>query len=136
MDELSELTQQLQKEVAELERALRLRETEEAAKLRLKEARLRTAEARLARANALLKTDAAALDIVENKRAHLLARIDGWPGQLWRAGYGSVPALAVMSLLTAAPLAGVWLGNGWAGGILAGNLLVGGLLYFLIPAKR
>jgi hypothetical protein len=136
MDELSELIGQLQKEVSELERALRLREAEESAKLRLEEARLKVAQTRLARAQEALKADAAALAIVEEKRTHLLARIDGWQGQLWRIGHGSVAMLTVPMVTTSFPLAMVWLGSNWALGILGAQVAAFGILYFAIPEKR
>ncbi|MBS1151510.1 MAG: hypothetical protein H6Q89_3208 [Myxococcaceae bacterium] len=136
MDELSELIEQLQREVAELERALRLREAEEGAKLRLEAARLKAAEARLARARQLLDSETAALAMVDQKRTHLLARIDGWQGQLWRIGYGSVAMVTVPMVMTSLPLAGVWLGSSWALALGAGQAALFAVLYLLIPEKR
>ena len=136
MAELSQLIEQLQKEVAELERALRLREAEEAARLQLEEARLRTAQARLTRAQATLKSEAAELATIEEKRSDLLARIDSWRGKLWQVAHGAVPLLTVTMVATAYPLAKQWLGGDWALGISGAQLVSFLVLYFVIPQKR
>lgn len=136
MDELSELISRLQKEVAELEGALHLREAEEAAKLKLEEGRLRVAEARLARAQALLKNEAAALAVVEEKRTHLLERIDGWRGQVWRIGYGSAVVVTLPLMATTFTLATTWFGMGWALSLFGAQAAFFGALFVLIPEKR
>ena len=136
MDELSQRIEQLTKEVTQLERSLRLREAEEANELRQETDRVKTAEARLARAKAALQSEASALEVVEDKRTHLLARIDGWQGQLWRVGYGSAAMLTVSMVTTSVGLSFAWLGSGWAVAMLAGQGVLFGALYVLIPEKR
>ena len=136
MDELSGLIEELQKEVTELERALRLREAEEAAKLRLEGERLSAAEARLARARATLTADTASLAIFEEKRNHLLARTQGWRAELWKIAHGSAVMVSGVMIVTALPLAQRWLRGDWGIKLIGAQLALGLVLFFVIPKKR
>ncbi len=136
MDELSELIQGLQKEVAQLEGKLRVREAEEEARLKGDQSRLVTAQARLDTANTSLETHAATLSILQKRRASLLARTEGWQGQLWRIGYGSAVAAAVLMMSASLLVVRVWFGGDWAFGMLTAQVVLLGGLLLTIPEKR
>lgn len=135
-DDLPGLIAQLEKEVAPLERALRLREAEERGRLAGEEQRLSAAKARAARAAATLKAEGAQLKQVELRRAELLQRVRGWRGQLWSIGHGTLAVSSVAGAMVAFPLVLSWLGTGWAVASAAAHAGLFVALYFLIPEKR
>lgn len=134
-DELAALIAKLEAEVAPLERALRLREAEEAALLRTEERQLASALARRDKAEATLKSEAEQLARLEARRAELRRVTEGWRGQLWSIGYGAVVTAAFLAVVTAFPIIGRWFPNVSAIGVVIGQLIAFGLLYLLIPRK-
>lgn len=135
-DELTGLIAKLEHEVQPLERALRLREAEEAHRLHIEEARLAAAQARQRAAEATLKSEAAQLVVLDARRAELRRVTDGWRGQLWSIGYGFLTTCALLSVLTAYPIVLRWFGQNTALGVVAAQFLAFGILYVLIPKKR
>lgn len=136
MDELAALISKLEGEVAALEAAVDGRKADEASQLGVHERRLADADQRLTRARAMLSADGAALAALDERRAHLLQRIDSWRGQLWRMGHGT----AVMALFVAAlhplPVISTWLGSSWAITLACAQAAAFAAAFFLIPEKR
>ena len=136
MDELGALIEKLEGEVAALAAAIDARKADEERVRVIHESRVAAAKARVALTRAQLKSDGAALATLEDRRADLRRRIEGWRGQLWRLGYGSAAMVLVVGALTPFPLVDLWFGAQVALGLAAAQvgLFVGA--FFLIPEKR
>ncbi len=135
-DELTALIARLEREVAPLERALRLREAEEAQLLRVEEGHLAHAIARRDKAEATLKAEATQLAALEARRVELRRIIDGWRGQLWSIGYGALTTAAFLAVVTALPVLRQWFPTWSVGGVAGAQLVAFLLCYLLIPRKK
>jgi exonuclease VII small subunit len=134
-DELTALIADLEKEVLPLERALRLREAEEGQRLKAEEMRLAAAQARVRTAEATLKAEAAELAVLDARRAELRRITEGWRGQLWSLGYGTLVTAAALSAITAFPVIGKWFPGTAALWVVGGQAVAFGLLWLFIPRK-
>lgn len=134
-DELTALIASLEKEVHPLEQALRLREAEEAQRLRAEEARLKAAHDRTRKAEAALAAEEAELARLEARRAELRRITEGWRGQLWSIGYGSVVSTAAIAVVAAFPVVDHWFHRTTALWVLGGQAVAFGFLWLVIPRK-
>ncbi len=136
MDPLSALIEQLQREAAELEKPLKVREAREDAELATQKKRTDLARTQLADTRLALSQCPPALVRLEARSAELNRRINGWRGELFRIGYGSAAVLTVPLVITGFALWRQWLDGSTAGLVLLGQAIALTVLYFLIPEKR